>query len=638
MPGAKPLSAVLLSALLLFAIPCRGKDKEPEWIEVHSPHFSVVSDAGDRRARDVALRFEQMYFVFGTLFSKQTVNFPVPLQIIAFRNTGELRNFVPLWKGKPIQLAGLYQGGQDRNFILLDLSVEDPYQVVFHEYGHLLLNGNYPPTQLWFDEGFAQYFSTIQVMAKENKVQIGLAPQGAFEMLRSNSFFHTVDLFNVKHDSKAYNESGDHRSMFYGLSWLYVHYLFDNKKLDQVAAYFNLTQNQHVPVAEAVQQAFGMDGPRFDKAIQEYFNSTKMYAYTYDLPAMETMTFTSQKLRPLDAQAILADAHLHSPDYTQKAVTEFEQILSDDPQNAAAHRGLGYAYLRQNQYDKAGPHFMRAAQLDSQDPRVHYYSAYLMNREALAAGSEANWPGMLAQLKEAIHLDPHFADAYDLLAYVQVEQGQTDAGLESSKTAMRLSPRNLQFQTNFGQYLMVAGKMDDAEGVFQRLKDSDDPLVSVAANKNLELIAQYKSGTAHIVTNHKDYTTEKEWGTGAQPVQSGIKVENRGEDEVRVDSPAPPPVVVVRKQEPAKIDRRPIKFLKGTLVSVACAQDSSALLHVAATVASSQRVWSFATANRDKLVLMGADTFSCDWKNQRVAVNYRESSAGQGDLVSLEIQ
>ena len=244
---------------------------------------------------------------------------------------------------------------------------------------------------------------------------------------------------------------------------------------------------------------------------------------------------------------------------------------------------------------------------------------------------------MLAQLKEAIHLDPHFADAYDLLAYVQVEQGQTDAGLESSKTAMRLSPRNLQFQTNFGQYLMVAGKMDDAEGVFQRLKDSDDPLVSVAANKNLELIAQYKSGTAHIVTNHKDYTTEKEWGTGAQPVQSGIKVENRGEDEVRVDSPAPPPVVVVRKQEPAKIDRRPIKFLKGTLVSVACAQDSSALLHVAATVVS-QRVWSFATANRDKLVLIGADTFSCDWKNQRVAVNYRESSAGQGDLVSLEIQ
>src|SRR5260370_13955622 len=114
---AKPLSAVLLSALLLIAIPCRAKDKEAECVEVHSPHFSVVSDAGDRRARDVALRFEQMYFVFGTLFSRQTVNFPVPLQIIAFRTTGHLRNFVPLWKGKPIQLAGPYHGRENGTLI-----------------------------------------------------------------------------------------------------------------------------------------------------------------------------------------------------------------------------------------------------------------------------------------------------------------------------------------------------------------------------------------------------------------------------------------------------------------------------------------------------------------------------------------
>ncbi len=122
MLGNKLFVAVLLAALVLIALPCRAKD--PDWVEVHSQHFSVFSDAGDRRARDVALRFEQMYFVFGTLFSRQTVTTPVPLEIVAFRNTHELRDFVPLWKGKPVQVAGLYQGGQDRNFILLDLSVE----------------------------------------------------------------------------------------------------------------------------------------------------------------------------------------------------------------------------------------------------------------------------------------------------------------------------------------------------------------------------------------------------------------------------------------------------------------------------------------------------------------------------------
>lgn len=637
MPPTKPFSAVLLALFILIAIPCRAKDVE--WVEVHSPHFSVVSDAGDRRARDVALRFEQMYFVFGTLFSRQTVNFPVPLQIVAFRNTGELRNFVPLWKGKPVQLAGLYQGGQDRNFILLDLSVENPYQVVFHEYAHLLLNGNYPPTQVWFDEGFAEYFSTIQVMPKGNKVQIGLAPDRAFETLQTNSFFHALDLFGVKHDSKVYNESGDHRSMFYEQSWLYVHYLFDNRKMDQVAAYFKLTQNQHVPIAEAVQQAFGMDAAHFEKTLHDYFNSDKMYVYTADLPAMETMTFNSRKLTPLDAQAILADAHLHSPDYTQKAIEEFEQILAADSQNAAAHRGLGYAYLRQNQFDKAAPHFLRAADLDSQDPRVHYYSAYVMNRQAVASGIEPNWPGMLAHLQLAIRYDPRFADAYDLLAYVQMEQGQTETALASSKAAMRLSPRDLHFQVNFGQCLIAAGKFDDAEAVFQQLEQSDDASISMVAGRNLELIAQYKSGAARLVdNNHRVYKTEKEWGTDSQATPAVAKIDdskpvNRDEQETRV-----PPPPVVREQPPVKIDRRPIKFLKGTLLSVACSQDSSALLHVAVRAASGQHVWNMSTTNRDKLILVGADAFSCDWKNQKIAVNYREGSAGQGDLVSLEIQ
>jgi tetratricopeptide (TPR) repeat protein len=631
MLGNKPFVAVLLALLVLIALPCHAKD--PDWIEVHSQHFSVFSDAGDRRARDVALRFEQMYFVFGTLFSKQTVNFPVPLQIIAFRNTAELRNFVPLWKGKPIQIAGLYQGGQDRNFILLDLSVEDPYQVVFHEYAHLLLNGNYPSTQVWFDEGFAQYYSTIQVKAKGNQVQMGLAPPGAFETLRGSSLFHTIDLFSVRHDSKVYNENGDYRSLFYDQSWLYVHYLFDTKKMDQAAKYFSLTQSQQVPMAQALQQAFGMDAAQFDREIQDYLKGDRMYGYTIDLPEMETMIFTSEKLRPLDSQAILADVHLHSPDYLEKSVGEFEQILSADPENAAAHRGLGYAYLMQNQLSKAGPHLERAAALTPNDPRVHFYSAYLMREQAEASGNEENWPGMLGHLRTAIRLDPQFPDAYDLLASVQIEQGANDEALESSKAALRLSPRNLRFQTVFGQCLMATGKWDDAEALFQRLKLSDDPEISADASKNLELIEQYKThGTpAHMVRNYPVYK-EKEWGTnGAQVTQAGLKTT---ETPAGNSAQKPGPV----KPVPVKIDKRPIRFLKGMLINVDCAKDSSALLNVAVRSSTGQKVWSMSIADRDKLVLVGADSFSCQWNGQKVAVNYREASSDKGDLVSLEIQ
>ena len=115
---------------------------EPQWVEVRSPNFSVITDAGEHRGREVALRFEQMRSAFGTLMTKATVNLPVPLQIVAFRNTKEIRQAAPLFHGKPTKLAGLFQGSSDRSFILLDMSVEDPWTTVFHEYAHQLLNGN----------------------------------------------------------------------------------------------------------------------------------------------------------------------------------------------------------------------------------------------------------------------------------------------------------------------------------------------------------------------------------------------------------------------------------------------------------------------------------------------------------------
>src|SRR5215813_12250107 len=136
---------------ILACIPLVAKE-DTQWLEVKSPNFSVVTDAGEKRGREVAMRFEQMRAVFSALMTKANVNLPVPLQIVAFRNTKEFKQFAPLWHGKPTQLAGLFQGGSDRSFILLDMSVENPYPTVFHEYGHQLMNGNLAQeADTWFE-------------------------------------------------------------------------------------------------------------------------------------------------------------------------------------------------------------------------------------------------------------------------------------------------------------------------------------------------------------------------------------------------------------------------------------------------------------------------------------------------------
>ena len=65
--------------------------------------------------------------------------------------------------------------GDDRAWIVLNLFADEPWRVIAHPFAHMLLNYNYPPTQGWFDEGFAEYFSSIRVTDKQ--VEIGADPE-----------------------------------------------------------------------------------------------------------------------------------------------------------------------------------------------------------------------------------------------------------------------------------------------------------------------------------------------------------------------------------------------------------------------------------------------------------------------------
>src|SRR5207244_10969788 len=106
-------------------------------------------------------------------------------------------------------------------------------------------------TQLWFDECFAEYFSTIEVDEKHAK--LGLKPPpGDWEILHQYSLMKVSDLFRVQHNSQAYNE-GDRRSLFYAESWLLVHYLYDTNQVQKVAPFFNSLIDRIVCVADVFQ-------------------------------------------------------------------------------------------------------------------------------------------------------------------------------------------------------------------------------------------------------------------------------------------------------------------------------------------------------------------------------------------------
>src|SRR5712691_8484471 len=273
---------LLVSATLSAALPVYAS--EAQWVEIQSPHFSVITDAGEKRGREVAMRFEQMRAVFGALMVKANVNIPVPLQIVAFRNTKELRQIAPLWHGKPIQLAGLFQSGEDRSFIMLDMSVENPWTVVFHEYAHQLMNGVLTEAvDPWFEEGFAEYFSGIEVDSKEARV--GKIPEYDYRILQQDGMMKVADLFKVPQDSSTYNENGSHRTVFYAESGMLVHYLYDNDLVIRLSNYFGFKIDKSVPVEDAIQQAFGFSAAQFDKVLRNYVSQGRFKYYPMPTPS-----------------------------------------------------------------------------------------------------------------------------------------------------------------------------------------------------------------------------------------------------------------------------------------------------------------------------------------------------------------
>lgn len=586
---------------------------DPQWVEVRSPNFTVVTDAGEKKGREVAFHFEQMRAVFGTLMTKANVNLPVPLEIVAFRNTKEMRQVAPMFRGKPTELAGLFQGGEDRCFIMLDMSVENPWNVVFHEYAHRLMDGNISSrTDPWFEEGFAEFFSSIEVDSKQARV--GKIPEETYQILHQLGMMHVSDLFRVQQNSRVYNETGDHRTTFYAESSLVVHYLYDNKLISKLAVYYEALQDQKKPLDQAMQASLGMTPEQFDKVLRNYLNSGRFVYYAIPTPpTISAAQFTASPVSLADARAVLADIDAHSPDYQSKALSEFKEVLAMDPNNVSALRGAGFACMQQREFQPAAEYLRRAAQLESKDPRVHYYYAMLLSQQGML--DEEKSSQVKNELERAIALDPKLTDAYSLLGYTQALSGEPEKGLATLRKAVELSPRNEHYLFNLATVCMVNHKLDDAIAIWRGLARSGDPQVASRASEQLAQAVDIKEKTKTF-----------EW-----------RVQNQGVEGPQLKLP---PGVHESKEEvvPAAAVQAapaaPVRFLKGKIAAVDCSGPPQAVLTMLAG-SKSLKVHVRDTAH---VILIGADQFSCGWKDIRVAVNYRERPDGDGDVVSLEIQ
>jgi len=283
-------SSVVFSSLALLLACAPRLSTAQDLVEVKSENFSVYTDAGEGKGQEVARRFEEMRAAFGAFTREAHVTLPVPLQILAFRNARDMEYVAPVFNGKPVLVGGLFALRPDKAFIAIHLGSQD-WGVAFHEYAHLLIHGNMPPVPAWYDEGFADYCSSLRVGKKE--IELGHVPPWRVRVLSSTGWMKLADLLAVSQDSRLYNE-GAARDLFYAQSWITVHYIFAAQKTQELVKYLELTQAKKVPIEEAIRQSFHMEPRQLEAAVHQYFEMKRMTYFVVPTNVLNFVFETAQ--------------------------------------------------------------------------------------------------------------------------------------------------------------------------------------------------------------------------------------------------------------------------------------------------------------------------------------------------------
>lgn len=355
---------VLLIALCLFA-PWTGAAEdealaEREWRQVSSENFRIKSVLSEERSEELLRHLEIMRSSLGATDEYEA---GVRTVILAVDNHDD---YVSI--GAPDYSAGFFFSSLRENAILInDGDRSSGIQVILHEYAHFLnmQNGRirYPR---WYEEGNAEYLSHSRVL--DQVFEFGLAPPQHLSTLSFSGWLPLRQVLEVTDVSALDDLDG---TLFYGQSWLLVHYLRSLPDADQAISgklqdYGRLVSAGE-PAVPAFEQAFGIEIDLLEDDLLKYFLDKQFVSRRAPVNAAAHGFVTrSRTLSQAEAELALAQMALRFENI-YGAERWFTSVLADENLRAHGEAGLGRVQGYRGDFDAANQHFDTAIKLMAWD-------------------------------------------------------------------------------------------------------------------------------------------------------------------------------------------------------------------------------------------------------------------------------
>jgi tetratricopeptide (TPR) repeat protein/outer membrane lipoprotein-sorting protein len=493
---------ITVSLLVLLSVPAPAAAQTRDtWRSVRTNNLLVIGNADPEKLRQVAVWLEFFHSAFGRLVSRNVLDASVPTTVVVFRDDATFIPFKPLYNGRPRNIAGFFQAGDDVNYIAMSLDprLKDPYSVAFHEYVHLHMEDNVPHAPVWLNEGLAEFYGHLQFSGGEALLGV---PLPYLNLLRNEELLPLTTLLSIDMRSPHYNEQ-DKSGIFYGESWALVHYLMlgGPGRQDQFKRFLQQVSRGE-DAAKSLEDSFGMTLETMEKELRAYVNRGELPTLRMASSDPQSYSYTAMQRQSLsegEANYYLGDLLLHTG-RADEAERYFKQAIALEPNLAPAYAALGQMRIWQKRFAEARKYLERAAATPSENYLVHYEYAWLMTRDALAPGNIDNFSADTAavireNLSRAIRLAPEFAASYYVFALVNFARDERlDEAIEMCQKARRLAPARVNYTMLLAEIHARRSEVAAARELVEPLTRDSDAAVRKDAQDLLDRLTNTSAG------------------------------------------------------------------------------------------------------------------------------------------------